>query len=154
MQLRVAILILNIWLLALLACKKEVAEHEEPVAADFGPPIAARVEASRDVPRFEIALAVSKNRDPESMLAPLVSVLSRSVRACPDLVAGGASGHITALSFEDGKAKLAGDMNPGASCLLSALEHESFSGVLPQGVVARMELRFAEDAGLTSLAPP
>jgi hypothetical protein len=136
------------WIVAVVvpfvvACKKPSTEESAPSAKDYGAPIGVKVEGK---PTFEVAFAVTKGRDPEPLLGPLVSALSKAVSSCPTLVEESKTLGITAVQFalDKGKAKVAPYKEPtaGTTCLVANLDGKELAKDSFPPLEARAEIRF------------
>ena len=91
----------------------------------------AEVQAKGNVPAFSLALAVSRGRDPVSLLPQLVGAVSGAVTSCPAFVAEEKES-VTALNFTvtGGKMKVTPRLDPsaGVKCLVSTLDGKDVSG--------------------------
>jgi hypothetical protein len=137
-------------ILLLPACKGESKGDAARGPQSYGEPIGARVDAAGEVPAFEMAFAVTKGRDPQPLLSPLVSTMTAAVKGCPDFVAEAKSGDAAGLDFslEGGAVKLREQEanTNGARCLTKAMAGK---GLLPANtppVDVRVEIRLAEAA--------
>ncbi len=106
----------------LLACEKNKASDEQP---SYGEPVGITMEASKDLPAFEVVIAVSKGIAVDPLVTPLAGLLHKAVRACPDFVkaAAAAPDAVTQVAFtvEQGKTKNAAATVKGADCLTANL---------------------------------
>jgi hypothetical protein len=139
-------------LLALVcACDKG-----EPAAAPpvYGDPVGVQMEASKDLPAFDIAVAVSKGVTVDPLVAPLSGFIHKALRACPDFVKqASAAGEPTQVSFtvEQGRTGTASVSSEAPGCMTQNLSAQAIEGVPPAKVHVIAMIRFpsakGEDAG-------
>jgi hypothetical protein len=105
----------------LIACEKK-APSDEPV---YGEPVGVTMEASKDLPGFEVAIAVSKGIAIDPLLPPIAGLLHKALKACPDFVKAAAANPEAAtqvaFTVEQGKTKDATATMKGADCVASNL---------------------------------
>ena len=93
---------------------------------EYGEPIGIKLEGKDGAPPFEIAFAVTKGKDAEKNLGPMVTTMSKVVYGCPEFVAAAKGGQTAQLAFvvESGKAHVPPVENAPASteCLAKSIE--------------------------------
>lgn len=116
----------------LIACDKK-APADQPV---YGEPIGVTIEASKELPAFEVAIAVSKGIAIDPLVPPLGGLLHKALRACPDFVQAAAASPSTAtqvaFTVEQGKTKDAAASVKGADCITSSLNAQDLPNLTIQ----------------------
>lgn len=116
----------------LIACDKK-APADQPV---YGEPVGVTMEASKDLPAFEVAIAVSKGIAIDPLVPPLGGLLHKALRACPDFVKAAAASPSTAtqvaFTVEQGKTKDAAASVKGADCITSSLNAQDLPNLTIQ----------------------
>ncbi|GAC1586343.1 MAG: hypothetical protein NVS3B20_15480 [Polyangiales bacterium] len=137
------------------ACKK--APPPATTKVEYGEPIGVKLQGKKGAPGFDLALAVTKGKDPESVLEPLVGAVSSAIYACPDFLAaakGGQDGEV-AFAIEGGRASIPSQGDPAPSSPATACIAKGLSGksILPDDaerfdVIAQIRLaKTASDGG-------
>jgi hypothetical protein len=116
----------------LIACDKK-APADQPV---YGEPVGVTMEASKDLPAFEVAIAVSKGIAIEPLVPPLGGLLHKALKACPDFVKAAAASPSTAtqvaFTVEQGKTKDAAASVKSADCITSSLNAQDLPNLTIQ----------------------
>jgi hypothetical protein len=116
----------------LIACEKK-APTDQPV---YGEPVGVTMEASKDLPAFEVAIAVSKGIAIDPLVPPLGGLLHKALKACPDFVRAAAASPSTAtqvaFTVEQGKTKDAAASVKGAECITSSLNAQDLPNLTIQ----------------------
>jgi hypothetical protein len=116
----------------LIACDKK-APADQPV---YGEPVGVTMEASKDLPAFEVAIAVSKGIAIDPLVPPLGGLLHKALKACPDFVKAAAASPSTAtqvaFTVEQGKTKDAAASVKSADCITSSLNAQDLPNLTIQ----------------------
>ncbi|MCK6591653.1 MAG: hypothetical protein HUU21_21090 [Polyangiaceae bacterium] len=116
----------------LVACEKKP-PAEQPA---YGDPVGITMEASRDLPGFEVAIAVSKGIAVDPLVPPLSGLLHKALRACPDFVKAAVASPSTAtqvaFTVEQGKTKDVAVSVKGAECITSNLTAQDLPNLTVQ----------------------
>jgi hypothetical protein len=124
------------------ACEKAEPAAETPV---YGEPVGIQMEASKDLPAFEIAVAVSKGVTVDPLVAPLSGFIHKALRACPDFVKkASAAGEPTQVSFmvERGTTGTASVSSEAPGCMTTNLSAQAIQGVPPAKLHVIAMIRF------------
>ena len=126
------LLVVATLLAAPVACKKAPPTTETKI--EYGEPVGVKMAGPPGSPPIEIAIAVTKGKDPAKQLEPLVGSLFAAVNACPDFIEAAKGGHVGEIAFtiEGGVAKVPKVENPHPShaCLVKGIEGKK---LLPEG---------------------
>jgi len=137
-------LVLAVILAAPVACKKPPPASETKI--EYGEPIGVKMAGPSGSPPIEIAIAVTKGKDPSKQVEPLAGSLFAAVNACPDFIEAAKGGHVGEIAFtiEGGVAKVpkVESPHPSHACLVKGIEGKK---LLPEGsekidVLAQMRI--------------
>lgn len=130
----------------LMACEKQAPADPQPT---YGDPVGITMEASKDLPAFEVAIAVSKGIAIDPLVPPLGGLLHKALKACPDFVKAAAASPTTAtqiaFTVDQGKTKDVAASVKGADCITSNLTAQDLPNLTIQ--------REAPAAGVEGAAP-
>lgn len=126
------------------ACDRKPSSEGIP----YGEPVGVQMEASAEVPAFDIALAVNKGADIDPLIAPLGGLLHKAVRACPGFAKASAVGEVTQIAFSVDQGKAVGAVVSGAHpdpCLTQQINAQEVPTPAKLSVVA--QIRFGDPSG-------
>jgi hypothetical protein len=135
-----------------VACKKPPPPETE-TKIQYGEPVGVKMAGPAGTRPIEIAIAVTKGKDPAKQLEPLVGALFAAVNACPEFIEAAKGGHVGEIAFtlEGGTAKVPKVENPHPShaCLVKGIEGKK---LLPEGsekldVLAQLRVAPETDGG-------
>jgi hypothetical protein len=122
----------------LIACEKKAPSDE----VAYGEPVGVTMQASKDLPGFEVAIAVTKGVAIDPLVPPLGGLLHKALRACPDFVKAAAASPEAAtqiaFTIEQGKTKGATSTVKGADCVTSSLNAQDLPNltITPEATAA------------------
>ena len=104
-------------------CEKQAA----PEQPSYGEPIGITMEASRDLPALDVAIAVNQGVVTDPLVLPLMGLLHKTLRGCPEFVKAAAADPSAAtqvaFTVEQGKVKdavMTGSLK-GSECITTSL---------------------------------
>lgn len=119
-------------------------EEKAPDVA-FGEPVRVAMTASRDVPAFELAFAVTRDVAVEPLVPGLSGALHKAVRGCPSFVEASAVDEVTQVAFTVEQGTIRGAALAGAHpdrCLAEKLDNQALDGPAPPKLQAIVQIRF------------
>lgn len=159
---RFALRLAALALLLASACEEKKGEgahgegaYEEP---SYGDPVGIQMEPSKDVPAFEIVVAVSKDVAIDPLVPPLGGLIHGAMRACPGFVkAAAASAPVQiSLTVEQGKTQrvsVSGVSGEPSDCMMNNLNARELAGAGPAKVHVLAMLRFPSAQGKDAEGP-
>jgi hypothetical protein len=120
---------LGLALASLTGCDKKEPSADEP---SYGEPVGITMEASKDVPAFEVGVAVSKGVVVDPLVPPISSLLYKGLRACPDLVRVIAKEPVQiAFAVEQGRTRSVTVTGEAPDCVARTLTDQEVAGAGP-----------------------
>ena len=120
----------------------------------YGEPVGVQMAASRGLPAYEMALAVTAGVDVATLVSPVSKAVHDALAACPSVVARGAQGEGAEVAFSIEGGRTSGPPPPEGDegCLLRALVDREI--VAAQTISVLVQLRFGGAPKAASSASP